>query len=169
MPPHNYIYFFLFGKMHKKTDRYFKWKFKESPICRIFQDFIEDKKGCKTYLEARKDPQAPVDFIGRFYDKETNKTIVEVAVEVRSLQFTKEEIRKWYWYIAFPISKLNELMKFWRMGKEVYIVYLLKDQVFFLNWDYYLTHNFEIIKTQKGNYILKLPILSFKLCWEFNS
>jgi hypothetical protein len=148
------------------TNKYFKWIQKETSICKVFQSYIEDKRNCKTYLTLRENKQAPVDFLGRFYDKKTYKTIVEVALEVRSLEFCVNSIKNWLWFIYFPISKLNELMKFWRMWKECYIVYLLKDKVHFLSWDYYLKHNFEIWNTNKWVFI-KLPIDSFMECWEY--
>jgi hypothetical protein len=104
------------------TKKYFKWIALENSVCKVFQVFVEDKKNIKTFLKQRDSKQAPIDFLGRFYDKETGKTITEVAVEVRTLDITKEEIEKGAWYIMFPISKLNELMMFWRMDKETYIV-----------------------------------------------
>lgn len=147
------------------TSQYFKWIQKESSICKAFQKYIEIKRDCKSFLKTRDNKQAPIDYLWRFYDKECWKTIVEVAVEVRSLELSKEDIEKWYWFIKFPISKLNELMIFWRMWKEVYIVYLLKDKVYFLLWDYYLKHNFELWLDKKGNFI-KLPIRNFMECGE---
>lgn len=145
--------------------RYFKWIQKENSICRVFQDYIEEKKGYKTFLKTRENKQASIDFLGRFYNKETWETIVEVAVEVRSLELSKEDIEKWLWFIKFSISKLNELMKFWRMWKDIYIVYFLKDKVFFLNWRYYLEHNFELWYDKKW-YFIKLPIRNFIECGE---
>ena len=147
------------------TKKYFKWIQKETPICKVFKKYIEEKRKCKTFLKTREDKQAPIDFLWRFYEETTNKTICEVAVEVRSLELTKEDIEKGFWFIDFPISKLNEIMQFWRMWKEVYIVYLLKDKVYYLFWDYYLTHNFEIWFS-KWKYFIKLPIKSFIECWE---
>jgi hypothetical protein len=147
------------------TKRYFKWIQKESSICKAFQKYIENKRDCKSFLKTRDDKQAPIDFMWRFYDKVTWETIVEVAVEVRSLELSIEYIEKWLWFIMFPISKLNELMKFRRMKKEVYIVYLLKDKVYFLLWDYYLTHNFELWFYKKWPFI-KLPIRNLIECWE---
>lgn len=147
------------------TQNYFKWISKETDICKIFQKYIEENRKCKTFLQTRKDKQAPIDFLWRFYEETTNKTICEVAVEVRSLELTKEDIEKGLWFIMFPISKLNELMQFWRMWKEVYIVYLLKYEVYFLFWDYYLKHNFEIWKNRDW-YFIKLPIKNFIECWE---
>lgn len=143
-------------------DRYFKWISLETKVCKIFQKFLEEKRWYKSFLKLRENKQAPIDFLWRLYDKTTWKTIVELAVEIRTLKYDKEHIEKWIWYISFPISKLNELMKFWRMWKEVYIVYLLNDKVYFLNFDYYLKHNFEILKSK--DYILKLPIKIFHLC-----
>lgn len=146
-------------------NKYYKGIRLETPICKVFQAYIEEKKGCKSYLSLRKNKQAPVDFLGRFYDKETNETIVEVAVEVRSLSYSKEDIEKWMGYVMFPISKLNELMQFWRMWKEVYIVYSLQGKVYFLKWAYYLKHNFELWQSKKG-YFIKLPIRNFMYCGE---
>ncbi|MFA5916968.1 MAG: hypothetical protein WC850_01885 [Candidatus Gracilibacteria bacterium] len=147
------------------TKRYFKGIQKESSICKAFQKYIENKRDCKSFLKTRDDKQAPIDFMGRFYDKVTGETIVEVAVEVRSLELSIEYIEKGLGFIMFPISKLNELMKFRRMKKEVYIVYLLKDKVYFLLWDYYLTHNFELGFYKKGPFI-KLPIRNLIECGE---
>lgn len=148
------------------TKKYFKWKRLENSICKIFQGYIENERWCKSFLEQRENLQASVDFLGRLYDKENNKTIVDLAVEVRSLEQSKEDIENKYKLIPFPISKLNELMKFWRMWKEVYILYLLKDKVFFLNWAYYLKHNFEIKESKKW-YFIKLPIINFIYCWDY--
>ena len=143
------------------TNRYWKWIQKETSICKVFQKHIEGKRNCKSFLKLRESKQASIDFLWRLYDKENNETIVELAVEVRSLDIEKEKIGE---YIDFPISKLNELMKFRRMWKECYIVYLLKDEVWFINWEYYLKHNFEIDKNYRG-YFLKLPIENFIYCW----
>lgn len=145
-------------------ERYYKWIRLETPICKIFQSYIEKKRSCKSFLEKRKNKQAPIDFLGRLYDKETNETIVELAVEVRSLDLSKEDIEERFWYIGFPKSKLNEMMKFWRMDKECYIVYSLAGEVFFLSWDYYLRHNFELVERRKGDDFLKLPMRSFMRC-----
>ena len=128
----------------KTTTRYFKWIQKETKICKIFQKYLEEKRGCKSFLKTRDDKQAPIDFLWRLYDKETNITIAELAVEVRSLEISRDEIKNAGWIIKFPIAKLNEMMKFWRIWKECYIVYLLKEEIYFISWDYYLKHNFEI-------------------------
>lgn len=143
------------------TARYYKWIQQETSTCKYFQKYIENKRpNTKTYVSTRRNKQAPIDFLGRIYDSDTNKTISELAIEVRTLNYTSEEINNWLWYIIFPHSKLNELMQFWRMWKECYIVYKLNNGVFFLSWDYYLKHNFEIWDNKKGNY-LKLPFKSF--------
>ena len=148
----------------RKTTRYFQGIELETKICKAFQKYIERKRpNTKTYLSIRSDKQAPIDFIGRIYHPDSNKTISELAVEVRTLNCTSIEIKDWLWHIMFPISKLNELMQFWRMWKECYIVYKLNDWVFFLSWDYYLKHNFEIWENKKGNY-LKLPFQCFIYC-----
>ena len=74
-------------------------KEKETSICKVFQKYIEEKRACKSFLWLRNNKQAPIDYLGRLYDKETWKTIKELAVEVRSLNLSKEGIEKWYWYI----------------------------------------------------------------------
>lgn len=146
------------------TNKYFQWIQQETGICKTFQKYIESKRpNTKTYLSTRSNKQAPIDFLWRIYDKDTWNTITELAVEVRSLNISKSDIVKGRWYIEFPIAKLNELMTFWRMGKEVYIVYLLKDKVFFLKWSYYLKHNFEIWK-YKWNIFIKLYIRNLINC-----
>ena len=146
-----------------KTNRYFKGIQKETTICKVFQNYIEEKRQCSSFLKLRKNKQASIDFLWRLYNKGNNKTIVELAVEVRSLDINKEEM----WdFIKLPISKLNELMKFRRMWKESYIVYLLKDKVWFISWEYYLKHNFEISNDYK---FIKLPIQNFKLCGEYKT
>lgn len=155
----------LIKMFNNKINRYFKGIQKETDICKVFQKHIEQKRNCKSFLSLRKDKQAPIDFLWRLYDKKNNNTIIELAVEVRSLELSKEDIEKWLWYIEFPITKLNELMKFRRMWKESYIVYLLKDKVFFISWDYYLKHNFELWKNSK-EYFLKLSIKNFIECWK---
>lgn len=155
--------------MEQRTARYYEWIRLETPVIKVFQKYLEDKNWYLTFLEKRDNPQASIDFIGRTYDKETNKTIKHLAVEVRSKEPSKEEIESKWWFIDFPIAKLNEAMMFWRMKKEVYIVYLLKDKVYFLNWDYYVTHNFEIAITKKGSYIVKLPVRNFMYCGDFKS
>lgn len=72
---------------------------------------------------------------------------------------TQEQIYDTYdGNIQFPLSKLNECMKFWRMGKAVYIVYELSDMVGVLEWNYYVTHNFEV--SLDGKYLL-LPLRNF--------
>jgi hypothetical protein len=136
--------------------RYFKWIQKETKICKIFQKYLEKQRDCKSFLKTRDDKQAPIDFLWRLYDKENWKTIVELAVEIRTLESSKEEIEKGSGFIEFPISKLNEMMQFWRIWKECYIVYLLKDEVYFIAWDYYIKHNFEIW-VKKLKYYIKLP------------
>lgn len=146
------------------NNNYFKWVSKEASICKIFQQYIEEKRGCKTFLKTRENKQAPIDFLWRFYHSSNNNTICEVAVEVRTLIYSKEHINNWLWYIMFPIAKLNELMMFWRMKKEIYIVYQLKDKVYFLEWNYYLNHNFELWTNKLWNFI-KLPIKNFIECW----
>ena len=149
-----------------KTNRYFKWIQKEIPICKVFQWYLEKKRSCKSFLKQRESKQASIDFLGRLYDKESWDTITKLAAEVRSLDISKEYIEKNSWYIEFPISKLNELMMFWRLWKECYIVYLLKDKVYYISWDYYLKHNFELGKNKIG-YFVKLPIKNFIYCWEY--
>lgn len=136
--------------------RYFEWIRQETEICKVFQSYIEQKRWCKSYLWKRENPQASVDFLGRLYDKDTNTTVTELAVEVRTLNTRIEQIE----YINFPIQKVNELMKFWRMKKEVYVVYKLLNEIIFLNWDYYMKHNFEVWNSKKWVF-LKLPINSF--------
>jgi hypothetical protein len=149
----------------KATTRYFKWIQKETKICKIFQKYLESKRECKSFLKTRDDKQAPIDFLGRLYDKKTGNTIVELAVEVRSLEISLEDLIKTPRFIKFPIAKLNEMMKFWRMEKECYIVYLLKEEVYFISWDYYIKHNFEIW-IEKWIYYIKLPIQNLKLAWN---
>ena len=146
-----------------KSNRYFKWIRLETPIVKIFQEYIEDKRWYKTYLSKRGNKQASVDFLGRFYDSDTGITLKDVAVEVRSLNIAKSDIESAKWYIEFPIEKLNELMKFWRMWKEVYVVYLLGDKVYFIDWNYYLSHNFELWKID-WEYYIKLPVRNFIFC-----
>lgn len=148
-------------------NKYFKWIALENSVCRVFQNYIEEKRHCKTFFKQRDNKQAPIDFLGRFYNKSTGDTIIKVAIEVRTLNMTKEQIEKGSGYIMFPISKLNELMMFRRMEKETYIVYLLKDKVFFIKWSYYLKYNFEIIEIKKGSFIIKLPIRNFIFCWDY--
>lgn len=161
------------------TDRYFKWIRLENAICRVFQDFIEEKKPeLKTNFQLRKNKQASVDFLWETYYKESWKTKDKYAVEVRSLESSFFEIKNKWWFINLPIAKLNELMMFWRMKKKCYIVYSLAWEVYYLQWDYYLKHNFEIkkefiwkvstkgVKYKKEEYILKLPIQNFKYCWK---
>ena len=146
---------------NNKTNRYFKGIQKETIICKVLQKYIEEKRQCSSFLKLRKNKQASIDFLWRLYDKEW--TIIELAVEVRSLNINKEDM--WN-FIKLPISKLNELMKFWRMWKESYIVYLLNDKVWFISWEYYLKHNFEISNDYK---FIKLPIQNFKLCGDYKT
>jgi len=145
------------------TARYHQWIRQESLICKTFQEYINRKRNCLSYLSKRENPQASIDFLWRLYNKENNQTITELAVEVRSLRLSKSQIESSKWHIEFPISKLNELMQFWRMWKEIYIVYRLRNWTYFLNWDYYLKHNFEIWVASNKNYI-KLPIQNFISC-----
>ena len=147
------------------TKRYFKWIQKETSICKVFQRYLEKKRSCKSFLEQRESKQASIDFLWRLYDKESWNTITKLAVEVRSLDISKEYIENNSWYIEFPISKLNEIMMFWRLWKECYIVYLFKDKVYYISWDYYLKYNFEIDKN-KIDYFVKLPIKNFIYCWN---
>lgn len=147
------------------TNKYFKWIREETKVCKTFQEHIHKKRPwVLTFLKKRASTQASIDFLWHMYDKETKQTITELAVEVRTLSKSKEEIEKEIGYIEFPISKLNEMMKFRRMWKDSYIVYKLKDKVYYLSWEYYLKHNFEInLKKWCWNY-LKLPIKNFILC-----
>jgi hypothetical protein len=60
----------------------------------VFQDYIEAKRECKTFLKQRENKQASIDFLGRFYNKKTGDTLTKVAVEVRTLDISKEDIEK---------------------------------------------------------------------------
>lgn len=142
-----------------RTDRYFQGIRREVPVCRIFQDYLESKNNTKTYLTKRPSVSARIDFIWREYNPKGNQTIRELAVEIRTLNRTSTDIENnSSGYIEFPISKLNECMMFWRMRRDVYIVYELIDMVGLLNWDYYLKHNFEL---SRDNSSLLLPIRNF--------
>lgn len=61
-------------------------------------------------------------------------------------------------------------MKFWRMWKDIFIVYKFWNSwVYFLNFDYYLKHNFEIKKViisreesyNKETYVILIPLRNF--------
>ncbi len=141
------------------TDRYFQGIRREVPVCRIFQDYLESKNNTKTYLTKRPSVNAHIDFLWREYNPDNNETIRELAVEVRTLNFASIVLENNYsGIIDFPISKLNECMMFWRMGKWVYIVYELSDMVGVLDWDYYLQHNFEISESKEW---ILLPLRNF--------
>jgi hypothetical protein len=142
-----------------RAERYFQGIRRETPVCRIFQDYLESKNNTKTYLTKRPNTNASIDFIWREYSSENNQTIRELAVEVRTLNRTSIDIENSSsGYVEFPITKLNECMMFWRMGKWVYIVYELTDMVGVLDWDYYLGHNFEL---SKDHLSILLPIRNF--------
>lgn len=142
-----------------RTDRYFQGIRREVPVCRIFQDYLEHKNNTKTYLTKRPSVSARIDFVWREYNPKDNQTIQELAVEIRTLNRTSTDIENnSSGYIEFPISKLNECMMFWRMGKGVYIVYELVDMIGVLDWDYYLKHNFELSRDCSH---LLLPIRNF--------
>ena len=65
---------------------------------------------------------------------------------------------------------------FWRLWKENYIVYKLASEVYFINWEYYLNHNFLIEKKitskekwyNKESYVIKLPLKSFIFIGKYN-
>lgn len=157
--------------------RYFEWIRKETDLCKIYQEYIENKTWYKSFLSKRENKQASIDFLWRIYNSTDNKTIKEVALEVRTLKYSKsklEELNNWFLHLG--ISKLNELIKFWRIGKEVLILYLLWDEVYYINFDYYLKHNFEIEKmvmrkenwSFKDEYIMKIPLRNLILIWNYN-
>lgn len=157
-------------------NRYFEWISKETEICKIFQDYYNKKNNFLTYLQKRENKQASIDFLGRSYNPESKQTIKELAIEVRTLSKNYEDLLKLNdWFINFPISKLNELMKFWRMWKDIFIVYQFWESwVYFLNFDYYIKHNFEIKKViiykeewyNKETYVILIPLRNFIKIWE---
>ena len=160
------IAFFHFNNNNNDNmiNKYFIGKRLETQICMEFQKYIERKRGCKSFLKLRGEVNAHIDYLGHLYKPNFNVIVAQLAVEVRSLKKSKEDIEKEGGYIDFPITKLNELMKFWRMDKECYIVYKLAEEVYVLSWDYYLKHNFEIeLKDWKGDYV-KLPVRNFIEC-----
>lgn len=139
------IIFLIFLFMTIRSDRYFQWVRQEIPVCRVFQNYLEYKNGTKTFLQKRKKVNAHIDFLWREYSSTSNVTLRELAVEIRTISVSSQWIQdENQGYIEFPIVKLNECMKFWRMGKWVYIVYQLSDMIWVLDWDYYLKHNFEL-------------------------
>lgn len=145
--------------MNTRTDRYYKGLRREVPVCRIFQDYLENKNKTKTYLSKRPSANASIDFLWREYNPENNETIRELAVEVRTMAISSTEIEKnRSGVIDFPISKLNECMMFWRMGKGIYIVYELSDMIGVLDWNYYLMHNFKLSRDYQK---VLLPMRNF--------
>ncbi len=142
-----------------RTDRYFQGLRREVPVCRIFQDYLESKNNTKTYLTKRPMANASIDFLWREYNQSNNETIRELAVEIRTLNVTSTRINSDFsGFIEFPISKLNECMMFWRMGKGIYIIYELSDMIGVLDWDYYLEHNFELSRDYQK---VLLPMRNF--------
>lgn len=143
----------------KWTHRYYQGLQREVPVCNLFQQYIESKNNTKTYLSKRPSQNAHIDFLGREYNPINNETKRELAVEIRTLKITSTTINQDYsWYIRFPISKLNECMLFWRMNMGVYIVYELSDMICFIEWDYYIKHNF---KLSKDHLNVLLPMRNF--------
>lgn len=161
--------------------RYFKWISSETEIAKIFQNYLEIKTWCKSYLAKRKKANDSIDFLGRIYDFNTNKTVKELAVEVRTLFFTKKKLNELNdWFLHFPISKLNEMMTFLRIKKNVYIVYRLwweEWKIYFISFDYYLNHNFKLkkifIKKENGfnkeEYVLLIPLRNLIFIYDCQS
>ena len=161
--------------MNTSTNRYFNWTRIENQICKIFQRFYNTKNNCSTFLKKRTNKQASIDFIWNSYNKDW--ITKNLSVEVRSLNKSYNELIKINnWNIDFPIQKLNELMMFWRLKKENYIVYKLDSEVYFINWEYYLSHNFSLEKKiiskekwyNKEIYVIRLPLRNFVYIWKYN-
>ena len=63
-------------------------------LCEFFQKHLEKENCTKTFLQKRPSANAHMDFIGREYDPVTNETLREIVMEVRTLNYTENEINQ---------------------------------------------------------------------------
>ena len=149
----------------QRTKDYFNWIDQETEVIKVWEEFRISKWKRPIFWKHTKEANSHIDYYwylqnpDQRFEYEQENEVIEIA-EIRTLKKKFSELNE----IILPIDKLNDLMKFWRLFKcqkyNVHIIWKLQDWYYFLNWDYYLRHNFQL--TKKHDYLI-IPTRNLQL------